>query len=90
MCSVVSFPDPTMHARNGLGTLKHFLGLAHHHVTSRAPIQTYAYYNHMIAELAQPRISANVPRPFLCMLGGVWDETMCSAKHMENIIMVQI
>ena len=45
------------------GHWRSFLGRAHHHVTARAPIQTYAN-NHMIAELAEPRISANVPRPF--------------------------
>ena len=47
----------------GLGTLKCFLGRAQHHVTSHAPTQIYAS-NHMIAELAEPRIVANVPRPF--------------------------
>ena len=54
----------------GLGTLERFLGLAHHHVTACAPIQTYAS-NHMIAELAEPKIGANVPRPFPCVRGGV-------------------
>ena len=53
-----------MHARGkGLGTLEHFLGLAHRHMTTCVPIQTYAN-NHMIAELAEPRIGANVPRSF--------------------------
>ena len=37
-----------------------------------APIQTYAN-NHMIAELTEPRISANIPRPFPRMRGGVWE-----------------
>jgi hypothetical protein len=64
--TLVSFPDPT------LGTLKHFLGLAHHHVTARAPTQTYAN-NHMIAELAETKISANILRPFPRMQGGVWE-----------------
>jgi hypothetical protein len=56
-------PRPHSQEGKGLGTLKHFLSLAHHHVTARAPIQTNAN-NHMIAELAEPRISANVPRAF--------------------------
>ena len=65
---LVSFPDPTL--KEGLGTLERFLGLAHHHVTARAPIQIYAN-SHMIAELAAPRIGANVPRPFprACVVG---------------------
>jgi hypothetical protein len=47
-----------------LGILRYFLGLAHHHVIVQchAPIQAYAN-NHMIAELAEPRIGVNVPRP---------------------------
>ena len=59
--SLVSRPH---HAREERvwGHCRHFLGRAHHHVIARAPIQTYAS-NHMIAELAEPRISANVPRP---------------------------
>ena len=63
---------PTSHPKEekGLGTLKHFL--AHHHVIARAPIQPYANH-HMIAELAEPRINANVPRPFPCVHGGVWE-----------------
>ena len=67
---VVSFPDLILKRElNGLGTLKHFLGLAHHHMTTHAPIQTYVN-NHMIAGLAEPRISSNVPRPFprVCMV----------------------
>ena len=67
---LVSFPDPTL--KDGLGTLERFLGLAHHHVTARAPIQIYAN-SHMIAELAEPRIGANVPRPFPRVRGGVWE-----------------
>ena len=61
--SIVSFPDPTMHARKGSGDIAglFLLGLVYHHVTTRAPIQTYAN-NYMIAELAES--SANVPRPF--------------------------
>ena len=54
------------------GTLERFLGLAHHHVTARAPVQTSAN-NHMIAELAEPRIGANVPRPLPRVRGGVWE-----------------
>ena len=53
------------------GHWRAFLGRAHHHMTARAPIQTYAN-NHMIAELAEPRISANVPRPFPPFGVGVW------------------
>ena len=29
--------------------------------------------NHMIAELAKPRFGANVPKPFPCMHGGIWE-----------------
>ena len=54
---IVSFPDPTLRVWNIE------VGRAHQHVTSRAPTHTYAN-NHMIAELAEPRIVANVPRPF--------------------------
>ena len=64
---------PRPHPQEGkcLGTLEHFLGRAHHHVTACAPIQIYAD-DHMIAELAEPRIGANIPRPFLHVCGGVW------------------
>ena len=68
-------PRPHRHhacEEKGLGTLERFLGLAHHHVTARAPVQTYAN-NHMIAELAEPRIGTNVPRPFPRVRGGVWE-----------------
>ena len=70
----------------GLGTLKRFLGLAHHHVTAHAPIQTYAN-NHMIAELAEPRIIAIVPRFFPCVRDGVWEQdysiqgTTCNCQY---------
>ena len=66
-------PRPHPQEGKGLGTLERFLGLAHHHVTARAPIQIYAN-NHMIAELAEPRIGANVPRPFPRVRGGVWEQ----------------
>ena len=61
------------------GTLERFLGRAHHHVTSRAPIETYTN-NHMIAELAEPRIGANVPRPFprACVVGSGNETTIVS------------
>ena len=42
-------------------------------VTARAPIQTYAN-NHMITELAEPRIDTNVPRPFPQVRGGVLEQ----------------
>ena len=42
--------------------------------TRLAPIQTYAN-NHMIAELAEPRISTNVPRPFPPLGVGSGDKT---------------
>ena len=71
---VVSFPDPTLKREKGLGTLERFLGLADHHVATRAPIQIYAN-NHMIADLAEPRIGANVTRPFPRMRGGSRNET---------------
>ena len=63
--ALISFPDPTLKRDSvwAMGTLKCSLGRAHHHVISHAPTQTYAN-NHMIAELAEPRIGANVPRPF--------------------------
>ena len=56
---------PRPHPQEGkdLGILECFLGLAHYHMTEHAPTQIYAN-NHMIAELAEPRIGANVPRPF--------------------------
>ena len=70
---LVSFPIPTTHARGkDLGTLERFLGLAHHHVIAHVPIQTYAN-NHMIAELAEPRISTIVFKPFPHVHGGVWE-----------------
>ena len=65
-------PRPHAQEGKGLGTIEHFLGLVHHHVTAHVPIQIYAN-NHMIAELAEPRIGANVPRPFPHMCGGVWE-----------------
>ena len=68
----VSFPDSTLCEEKGLGTLEHFLGLAHHHVTAHMPIQIYAN-NHVIGELAEPKIGANVPRPFPCLRGGIWE-----------------
>ena len=57
------FPRHHPQEGKGLGTLKHFLGLAHHHVTAHVPIQTYAN-NHTIAELAESRFGVNVPGPF--------------------------
>ena len=48
-----------------MNSLEYFLDLAHHQITAREPIQIYVN-SHMIAELAEPRISINVPRPFLC------------------------
>ena len=73
MASLISRPH---HAREERvwGHCRHFLGLAHHHVTAYAPIQTYAN-NHIIAELAEPRISANVPRPFSSLGVGSGDKT---------------
>ena len=62
------------------GHCRYFLGLAHHHVTARAPIQTYAN-NHVIAELAEPRISANVPRPFPPLGVGSGDEINSAQLH---------
>ena len=48
---------------------KCFLGLAHHNMTIHDPIQTYAN-NHMIAELAEPKIVPMSPNPLLvCMVG---------------------
>ena len=41
------------------------------------PIQTYVN-DHMIAELAEPRIGTNVPRPFPRMCGGDWEQD-CAA-----------
>ena len=46
-----------------------FFGFAHHHVITCAPIQTYTKY-HMITELVEPRITANI---FLHVCGGVWE-----------------
>ena len=61
-------PRPHPQEGKGLGALKHFLGLVHHHVTSHAPIQTYAK-NHMIAE----RLQNQENRPFPRVCGGVWE-----------------
>ena len=47
----------------GLGTLRNFIDLAHHHVTACAPIQAYSK-KYMTADLAEPRIGADVPRCF--------------------------
>ena len=74
-CSLVPRPHHACEEK-GLGTLERFLGLAHHHVTARAPVQTYAN-NHMIAELAEPRIGANVPRGLVQnMDSGLWTGLM--------------
>ena len=51
-----------------------FLSLAHHHVIACASIQTYANNHVMITELAEPKISTNVPRPFPPFGGGVWGQ----------------
>ena len=45
------------------GHCRPFLGLAHHDVIARAPIQTYAN-NHMTTELAEPRISTQTLSSF--------------------------
>ena len=50
-------------------------------MTAYAPIQTYAN-NHTIAELAEPRISANVPRPFPPLGMGSWHKT---SVYMEQL-----
>ena len=84
--SLVSRPHPQK--GKGLGTLERFLGRAHHHVAAHAPIQIYAN-NHMIAELAEPRISANVPRPFPRVRGGSGNEIITSnAPSLMIIIQV--
>ncbi len=62
--TLVSFPDPT------LRTLKHFLGLVHHHVTARAPD------NHMIAELAETKSAPISPDTFLACMVGSGNETI--------------
>ena len=36
---LVSFPDPTLKEGKGLCTLKHFLGLVHHHVIQYEPMK---------------------------------------------------
>ena len=67
---LVSFPDPTMHARKGSGDIEAFSW-------SCAPIHdrtcSNTANNHMITELAEPRIGTNVPRPFPHMCSGVWE-----------------
>ena len=65
-------PRPHPQEGKGLGTMKCFLGLALYHVIACVPIQISAN-NHMIAALAEPRIGANVPRPFPRVRGGVWE-----------------
>ncbi len=37
---LISLPDPNLSRGKGLGTLEHSLGLTHHHVTTRVPIET--------------------------------------------------
>jgi hypothetical protein len=76
MCKVSSYilwynlkVGVTGHEKWGGGG-QHFLGPAHHDVTTRTPIQTYPN-NHMIAKLAEPRISVNISRPFPHVHGGV-------------------
>ena len=56
-------------------------------MTARAPIETYAN-NHMIAELVEPRMGANVPRPFprACVVGS-GNETMHIADVCEYKIL---
>ena len=71
-CSLVPRPHHALEEKVW-GHCRHFLGLVHHHVTAHAPIQTYAN-NHMIAELAEQRISANVPRSFPPFGGGIWGQ----------------
>ena len=68
--SLVPRPHHT-HEERFWGHCRLFLGLAHHHVIECAPIQIYAN-NHMIAELAEPRISTNAPRSIPPFGGGVW------------------
>ena len=58
-------------------------------MTAHAPIQTYAS-NHMIAELAEPRISANVRRPFppfgVPDLGARLSRCMLILRHLDVIV----
>ena len=64
--SIVLFPDTTMYTWRGkdLGTLQAFSwSCAPSCGRARGLIQTYANY-HMIAELAEPRVGANIPRSF--------------------------
>ena len=74
-------PIPRLYPQEGkgLGTLKHFLGLAYHDVTARSPIQTYAN-NHMIAELAEPRIGTMSPESFVTCMVGSGNETRVQIK----------
>ena len=53
----------------GSGDIGAFFDLAHHHVTTCVPVQIYTN-SHMIAELAELRISANVPTG---VRSGIWE-----------------
>ena len=68
---LVVFPDPTLCEEKGLGHWSIFLVLrtiTWLHVCHYKIMQII-----MIAELAEPRISVNVPSPFPRVRGGVWE-----------------
>ena len=58
----------------GLGTLEHFLGLAHRHVTAHAPMQTYLYANKILSLQNQESVPMS-PDPFLACVVGSGNET---------------
>ena len=62
----------TLKEVKGSGDIGAFLGLMHHHVTTSVPIQIHAN-SHMTVKLAEPRMSASIPRPFPHVRGGVWE-----------------
>ena len=83
--TLVSFPDPITHARNesAMGTLQ-VLSWSCAPSRDRTCSNTN---NHMIAELAKPRISATVPRPFPPSGSGVWggDRGIISHKAQHGV-----
>ena len=77
--SLVPIPHHT-HKERFRGHCRSFLGLVHHHVIKRAPIRTYSN-NHMISEVAEPRISTNAPRPFPPFGVGSGGETTTQCQY---------
>ena len=74
---LILFPDPTLCEGKGSGDIGNVFLVLHGPIQGYAnshviPIQTYVN-DHMIAELSEPRIGTNVPRPFPHVCGGGWE-----------------